>query len=350
MRSNKINCVIVGLGKVGLTQHMPSMAQTGNFVLSDCVTRSRQRYLQAKKVFPSVQWHKTLDDLLKAGALSKDQVNLAVVCTPSEFHTEESILLLKHGYDLLIEKPVTMNMKEALLIKQTASRLKRKVFGYHNRQYNHDFTTIDDIVSSGKLGEIFQIEIHAYIAFGRGWGTYGYSDWRISGASGGMLYDWGAHMFAQVIQLFPEGIERVYAKLRKLGNFKLVDDHTFIYVESKKGKQAFIFLSNFCPLLFPHWLIIGSKGSLQSTEIEAQPDNWNRFVLATVRGNKVVKEEPELKKEKYNSDILFYQDLYKELTGKKKSLKVTFDDAIQVMKLIDAAFRSDKEGKPVKVN
>ena len=347
MKSKKINCLVIGMGKVGLTQHIPAMLGAGNFELTACVTRSKKRWQEAKKSFPNTRWRKNLNELIKEEKQYKTANDLAIICTPSDLHLNESMLLLKHGYNLLIEKPVTLNTREALKIKEAAKQKKKKIFVYQCRHYDPDFLFLKKFVSSGKLGRAFHIEIHCYSPFGPDWGDYGVTNWRIAGKAGGMLYDWGPHMFEEVMHLFPEGVETVYAKLQNLGNFKKVDDHDFIHFITKKKRQAFIYLSNLCPALYPHWLIMGEKAVLRSNAKDYW--DWNNFTLYTVKDGNAQEKKLKPEKQKYNTDTLFYRDLYRELTGKRGSLKVTYDDAIEAMKLIDAAFLSSKNGKPVRL-
>ncbi len=347
MSSKKINCLIIGLGKVGLSQHIPAMKGANNFELTACMTRSKKRWQEAKNSFPGTRWYKNLNELIKGEKQYKTPDDLAIICTPPDLHLKESILLLKNGYNLLIEKPVALNTGEALKIKEAARQYKQKIFVFLCRHYDPDFIFLRKFISSGKIGKVLHLEMHCFSPFGPSWGNYGMTNWRITGKAGGMLFDWAPHMFEQVIHLFPEGIETVYAKLQNLGNFKKVDDHDFIHFITKKKRQAFVYLSNLCPALFPHWLIIGEKGTLRSDAKEYW--DWNYFTLYTIKNGNAqeIKLKPE--KQKYHTDILFYKDLYKELTGKKGSLKATYNDAVNVMKLIDAAFLSNKKGVPVKL-
>lgn len=74
--------------------------------------------------------------------------------TPPSFHKETSIMALKEGLHLLIEKPLSDNLKDAEKIVETAEKYGRKVMVSQNYRYNKIPKTIRKIIEEAIIGKI----------------------------------------------------------------------------------------------------------------------------------------------------------------------------------------------------
>ena len=93
-------------------------------------------------------------ELLDAGF----ELDLVVISTQDAQHKEHSIYALERGYDLLLEKPIAPNEKDCLEIYEVAKKNNRKVFVCHVLRYSPFYTQVKDIIDSGELGDIINIQ------------------------------------------------------------------------------------------------------------------------------------------------------------------------------------------------
>ena len=94
------------------------------------------------------------------GLLDKGyDLDLVVISTQDAQHKEHAIYALERGYDLLLEKPIAPTLEDCTAVYECAKRNDRKVFVCHVLRYSKFYSTVKDIIDSGKLGKV--INIHA---------------------------------------------------------------------------------------------------------------------------------------------------------------------------------------------
>lgn len=82
----------------------------------------------------------------------------AIIATMDRDHFIHVLQALRCGYDILLEKPISPDPKECLLIDHTAKILGRSITVCHVLRYTNFFSTLKEIIDSGKLGKIVAIK------------------------------------------------------------------------------------------------------------------------------------------------------------------------------------------------
>lgn len=81
-----------------------------------------------------------------------------ILATMDKDHFGHAMFALDCGYDILLEKPISPDPKECMLIGQKAKELGRKIIVCHVLRYTNFFSKLKEIVDSGELGKIIAIE------------------------------------------------------------------------------------------------------------------------------------------------------------------------------------------------
>ena len=102
---------------------------------------------------------KSLDEFLKA----KISCDIVINATMDKVHYETSVALLKAGYNLLLEKPVTANPGELLEIDRLSKENGCKVVVCHVLRYTPYFKAIKKLINSGKIGKIINIQANEHV-------------------------------------------------------------------------------------------------------------------------------------------------------------------------------------------
>lgn len=90
---------------------------------------------------------------------SKGKVADAVIlASMDQNHYEQATAAIDAGYDILLEKPISPNPRECLEIQNRAEAAGRTVVVCHVLRYTNFFSTIKEIVDSGRLGKIVTIQ------------------------------------------------------------------------------------------------------------------------------------------------------------------------------------------------
>ncbi|MDR0643277.1 MAG: Gfo/Idh/MocA family oxidoreductase [Treponema sp.] len=287
--------------------------------------------------------------------LGDPEFDIVLVSVPNELHKPMVLKALAAGKHVLCEKPAALNSTE-LREMIDASRKAGKVFAVHqNRRWDEDYLTAKKIYDEKILGEVFRIESRVH-------GSRGIpGDWRgLPEHGGGMVLDWGVHILDQALQMIPEKVKKVYATFTHVTN-ELVDDGFYAELTFENGLVylAEVGTSNFINL--PRWYILGRDGTALMEDFSpkgkiVRVTDWSKNDAVPIktaagltktmapRTTETIKEEPL---PVVKSDIRdFYRNFVRAVEG-QEALVVSLDSVLRNMLLMEAIFKSVKEGVPV---
>ena len=101
------------------------------------------------------------DELAKKGKLADAIIN----GTMDEQHLVTSVPLLNTGYDMLLEKPFAVNEKEMRELVACAKKNNSKVMICHVLRYTPFYYGIKEIVNSGEIGDIINIQTTEHVSY-----------------------------------------------------------------------------------------------------------------------------------------------------------------------------------------
>lgn len=90
----------------------------------------------AKEAAHSVASEYGVDTAESYQDLDGERIDAAIIATPSQFHAEMAIDLMKNGVSVLIEKPVALNQEDANHVAATAIELSRVAMVGHIELFN----------------------------------------------------------------------------------------------------------------------------------------------------------------------------------------------------------------------
>jgi len=268
-----------------------------------------------------------------AALLKWGQFDLAIIILPHNLHAPVALKCLKAGKHVITEKPMCITVKEATAMIDAAKASQVMVSVFHNRRWDGDFLALRQIIESGLIGQVFQVEIFAGgWSAPRGW-------WRDDKAiSGGLGYDWGAHFMYWLLQIVPAPIVDVTGFSRKLVWKQMTnEDQLQAIIRFADGTVADFQQSQIARVGKPKWRILGSKGGLLHNG-----DHW--LVNTEVNGLPTEMKVPFLPGE----HAKYYENIAAHILDGTE-LIVTAEDARRVIAVIEYAGRSSEAGKALKV-
>lgn len=93
------------------------------------------------------------------------EIDLLAICTQDAQHKEHALYALERGYDLLLEKPIAQNKEDCIEICECAKKNNRKVYVCHVLRYSKFYSTVKDIIDSGELGEVVNIQAQEGVSY-----------------------------------------------------------------------------------------------------------------------------------------------------------------------------------------
>src|ERR1700686_2467465 len=145
-----INVGLVGFGLAGRAFHAPVIHAVQGLRLAAIVQRSGNA---ASELYPDARIVRSVEELL---AIS--DIRLIVIATPNDTHYPIARQCLAAGRDVVVDKPLTPTLEEAVDLVKFADERKRLLTVYHNRRYDGDFQAALQLVQSGSLGRIVRFE------------------------------------------------------------------------------------------------------------------------------------------------------------------------------------------------
>jgi len=147
MSNNKIlNIAIVGLGSIG-KRHITAIDEVNNINLCGVVDLDLQAEIFCKsKKLPYFNNLKTLTN--------EFHIDGVIISTPTILHFGIAVEALNLGLDILIEKPISATVKEALEIISVAKKQGCKVLVAHQRRFYPLVLKTKEIINSKEIGQI----------------------------------------------------------------------------------------------------------------------------------------------------------------------------------------------------
>ncbi|MGB4659560.1 MAG: Gfo/Idh/MocA family oxidoreductase [Mobilitalea sp.] len=293
-----------------------------------------------------------IDEILK-----DTDIDLVTIAVPNNFHKDYAIQCLRGGKNVVCEKPVTMNADELKEIIAVAKETG-KLFSIHqNRRWDKDYKIIKQLYHDGTIGKPYFIESRVQ---GSGQMLHGWRGYQING--GGMVYDWGIHLFDQLLNLIESPIISVTPHLVQLFNQE-VDDNFKVFLTFENGISALVEVSTNCFINQPRWHMCGSEGTVVIRDWECNGEiaklankevlKWEDDIVYTAAGpTRTMAPRPDYTKEitplpqVETSWTDYYNNIF-DVLDHHAELIVKPEQALRFMTLIDLIFLAAKEGKPV---
>jgi predicted dehydrogenase len=265
-----------------------------------------------------------------------------VIATPNKFHFPYAMECLKKGKDIFIEKPMAMDHNEAQKIITLAESAGRLVMVGHMWRFDEEVIHIRDVVHAGKIGEIVKTKgygIH------ENWGPSGWFT-RRDLAGGGALIDMGVHAIDTVRFLLGDPkASSVYARIGTHYGKYDVDDTGILIINWENGTSS---------VIESGWWQPHTDGPEAATRLFGTNGYASVFptFIQTGEGHRedFIPEGPP-KSEHCDQQIYTRQMAhFAESIVTRVSHFPGMYEGLEVMRIVDAAFRSAAGNKVIKMN
>jgi scyllo-inositol 2-dehydrogenase (NADP+) len=345
-----IDVGLIGFGLAGRSFHAPVIRAVPGLRLAAILQRSGN---EAAEKYPDVRIVRTLDELL-----SIPETRLVVIATPNDSHYPIARQCLAAGRDVLVDKPFTTTLKEAISLVEFAKKQERLLTVYQNRRYDGDFQAIVQLVGSGALGRLVRFESN----YDRFRPQLRPSAWRErSGPGTGIFFDIAPHLIDHALLLFglPEALT---ADVRIEREGAVADDAFDLAFHYPRGLRADLRSSILAAATRPRFTLHGTQGAFVKLTVDPQESNLRRgYIPADAAwgaepeenwGLLTLSENGALTHRRVPSASCDYRDFYANLRDAvlgKAALAVTPAWALTLMRLLELARQSSSERRTVSV-
>ncbi|MFS2222329.1 Gfo/Idh/MocA family oxidoreductase [Pantoea sp. B65] len=336
---------LVGYGNGGRYFHAPFIAAAQGVELVGVVARAAETIARVKADLPDINIYPSLTAMLAAG------VDAVTITTPPDTRRELVLEAIAAGVAVIADKPFAPSARAAQDLVD-AAKAKGVVLGvFHNRRFDADILTLRKVLQQGSLGQLWRFHSRMDLDDPHTLET---------GPQGGLLRDLGSHLVDQAIWLHG-AVSSVHAQLDFITVQGEQTDASFVLtLVHHSGVHSHLSASKLNHLAVRELRCYGAAGSYcaSGSDVQAQaifaglrpvddpagwgieqPERWG--TLHTASGNQVIPSEQ-------GAYQAYYQQFARAvLEGGKPP--VTAEEAIQTIKVLDAARISAAEGRVVTI-
>lgn len=334
----KVRLGLVGVGEIVREFHLPVMSSNPRIeVLAACDLNPDAVQRMARQF----NIPKTYTDF---NSLASDEdIDGVVVCVPNNLHAPVSTQMLQSGKHVMCEKPMAVTATEGEKMLAAAEASQRKLAIAHPWRHDQDFRWLRSLIKSGRLGKVFKVRGHAIIVGD----PPPLNSWRcnpeISG--GGAVMDLGSHVIDTISYLFGDALRpaRIMAQTANYFAKSDVEDTATLLIEFQDGMSALIecgWHHNFQNS--PHGAIevFGTEGYARTfpTELFGLVDGVHGYYRPFLHP-----ERPHIDPSMYAAQMDSFVDCI--VSGAEPACGPR--QGLRNMQLVDAAYRSARDGQPV---
>ena len=249
----KIRVGILGLGRAGRNMHAPEIAQFPDFyeIAAGC-DHAADRRENLPEQFKNARIYSDYAEMLADPTL-----DMITVATRNDDHTPHALMALEAGKAAVIDKPFATSMEQGDALLKASKQYPGKLFFRFNRRFESPFLMMQEVLSSGLLGDISMIKIHRHPGYVRRF------DWQtLTEFHGGLFNNWGPHFVDQGLKLLDSPVKDLWCKLSHVVGGGDADDQVKLVLVGENDCVVDIEISTILTIYGNLYEIWGSRGSL----------------------------------------------------------------------------------------
>ena len=257
-KENKIRFAVVGAGHIG-KRHAEMIRRENEAELVAMVDVRTAKECLVEEF--DVPFFSTMEELLAANI----EIDVVNICTPNGLHAEQAIKALEAKKHVVCEKPMGLSKESCEKVLFKALQEAKQVFCVMQNRYSPPSEWIKAIITEGKLGEIFMVQLNCF--WNRDEQYYKVGGWKgTEELDGGTLFTQFSHFIDIMYWLFGD-IDNIQGRFADFTHKELTDfeDSGFVSFDFINGGMGSINYSTAIAHqnLESSMTIIGKNGSVK---------------------------------------------------------------------------------------
>ena len=221
----------------------------------------------------NVELQDALSDVYEIPGLTVDQIlnnediSAVAIATPAQTHAAIALECIRRGKDVFIEKPICLTKSDAERLNSEAIAHKKVLMVGHLLQYHPAFVKLKEIVGSGDIGTVLQIN-STRLSLGK-----------IRNHENA-LWSLAPHDISMVLSIINQQVKSIKHTGHSFVNEGITDDNR-IDILFDNDSAAHIHVSWLSPFKEQKFTVIGTKGSIVFED--SLPQNKLTLTLTTIQ-------------------------------------------------------------------
>ena len=335
---NKVNVAVVGIGGISQIFRIPflkKMEDVNLIALCD-IDEKKVSAIANKYNVPKVYYD--IQNMIK-----NENIDAILICTPNIFHYPMVLASVESDIAVMVEKPLAINAVQTENLVEKAKSKKIPLIVAMNNRFRDDAVIVKEFIAKGEIGKPFYIKAGWLKAWGKSPQQKWTADIKIAG--GGVIMDLG--------------IQLIDLALWMLNNPKILNVHTYpfhIYLNKEVEDAALVVLQTNTKVTITieiswslhlekdmqYFHIFGNHGAAFMNPPRLNKEIHGNLVNVTPMR---FQDKADILKKTYENELRNFINVIK---GVEKPISPG-EDAIYVMKLMNAIYQSAKMKKSVEL-
>lgn len=339
---------LIGCGRIS-TNHITAAVNNNLEIVAVCDIRpEKMEDVLAKHGLENDESIARYTDYKKM--IEENELDLVSIATESGKHAKIALDVIDAGINVIIEKPMAMNMRDAEEIIRRSDEKGVKVSACHQNRFNVAVQEVRKALEAGRFGRLSHGSIN--VRWNRNKGYYDQAPWRGTWAEdGGCLMNQCIHGIDLLRWMMGDEVEEVYGQTRQqFHDYLEAEDVGMAVIKFKNGAIGTVEgTTNVYPQNLEETLyIFGENGTVKVGGKSTNTiDVWN-FRDETVEDEKNKGLEEETSNVYGNGHTSLFADVMDAIKNDRKP----YVDAVagrNALEMVLAIYKSQKEGRPVKL-
>ncbi|MEF3306194.1 Gfo/Idh/MocA family protein [Paenibacillus sp. GYB003] len=255
---------IIGQGRSGRNIHGNLLVRLGDkYKIAAVADGLEDRRVRAEQEY-GCKAYATYEEMV-----ANEDLDLVVNASPSDLHFPISLDLLNKGFNVLCEKPLAKSPAEVDQLIAASEKSGKVLAVFQQSRYMPAFLKIREIIDSGVLGRIVQVDF-TNNGFARRW------DWQtLQANNGGNLLNTGPHPVDQALQLFGTDImPQITCIMDRANTFGDAEDYVKIIMRGQGRPTIDLEISSCSTFPRAQFTVQGTNGGLTGNTNKLQ---WKYF-------------------------------------------------------------------------
>jgi UDP-N-acetyl-2-amino-2-deoxyglucuronate dehydrogenase len=251
---------LIGCGRIS-TNHINAALEMNLEIVSICdINISKCNELVKKHKLDSVRIYDSHNVML-----TNEKIDLVAISTPNASHSTIALDFIRHGVNVIIEKPFTLSKNEYLSLLEARNKTGVKVTVCHQNRFNRAIQKVKETIDSGNLGRIHYIS--AKVFWYRDKHYYNQDAWRGSNEHmDGALMNQSIHNIDLLLWLMNSSVKNVIGLRRNFVHPAIeMEDFGAALIEFENDSIGFFEATTaaFPKNLEESLYIVGDKGTIK---------------------------------------------------------------------------------------
>ena len=251
MTERKLRMGMIGGGgnaMIGPVHLRAALMENDIELVCGCFSRNYQTSLATGRAWHVPEeriYHDYKEMLEKEAALPKgERMDFVTIVTPNKVHYEQAALALDMGFDVVLDKPMTFSLEEALSLQEKVEKTGLTLALTHTYSAYPAVKEMKTRIAEGQLGKLRRV----YVEYTQGWLSKrieleggNNAGWRTDPSQtgkGGCVGDIGTHAWHLSEYITGEKVEELCAELNTFVEGRPVDDDAAAFLHYTNGLRG----------------------------------------------------------------------------------------------------------------